>query len=186
MEYTFENGFMCGLLLSIDDNKNSSAKNQIFKAVVENGIPIATFKITERYKLVCMIYHNNTYRIPYTMPQLIRRITNDTVIKPTPNPSDYTGCAFPDSHIDTYVRPNEGVYIFNVIYDNDKPLWATSQNRLILTRNVSGRDVYTDKRGNGFIYKYPDDYEVNVKYGLVKEFVYWYREDYKFLLYNIE
>lgn len=186
MDNTFENGFMCGLLLSIDDNKNSSAKNQIFKAVVENGIPIATFKITERYKLVCMVYHNNTYRLPYANPQLLRRITNDTVIKPIPDPYDYTSCAFPDSHIDTYVRPIEGIYIFNVIYDNDKPLWATTRNRLILTRNVSGRDVYADKRGSGSIYKYPDDYEVNVKYDLIKEFVYWYREDYKFLLDNIE
>lgn len=186
MDNTFENGFMCGLLLSIDNgNKSSSAKNQILKAVDENGIPIATFKITERYKLVCMAYYNNTYRLPNITPQLLRSRVDDTIIKPYAKPSTAEACAFPDSHIETYPRPCEGIYIFNVVYDNDKPMWATSPSRYVVTRNVSTKWIYADKRKDGFI-KYPDDYAVNVKYDYFKEFVYWYRESYNFLLDRIE
>ena len=186
MDNTFENGFMCGLLMSIDNgNKSSPAKNQILKAVDENGIPIATFKITERYKLVCMAYYNNTYRLPNITPQLLRSRVDDTIIKPFAKPSDTSSCAFPDSHIETYPRPCEGIYIFNVMYDNDKPMWATSQYRFVVTRNVSTKWIYADKRKDGFI-KYPKDYEVNVKYDYFKEFVYWYRESYNFLLDKIE
>ena len=186
MDNTFENGFMCGLLLSIDNgSKSSPAKNQILKAVDENGIPIATFKITERYKLVCMAYYNNTYRLPNIMPQLLRSRVDDTIIKPYAKPSSASDCAFPDSHIETYPRPCEGIYIFNVMYDNDKPMWATSRYRFVVTRNVSAKWIFADKRGSGFI-KNPDDYEVNVKYHYYKEFVYWYKESYNFLLDKIE
>ena len=171
MDNTFENGFMCGLLLSIDNGgKSSPAKNQILKAVDENGIPIATFKITERYKLVCMAYYNNTYRLPNITPKLLKSRVDDTIIKPYAKPSDAQSCAFPDSHIETYSRPCEGIYIFNVMYDNDKPMWATSPSRYVVTRNVSTKWIYADKRKDGFI-KYPKDYEVNVKYDYFKEFV---------------
>ena len=186
MDNTFENGFMCGLLLSIDNgSKSSPAKNQILKAVDENGIPIATFKITERYKLVCMAYYNNTYRLPNIMPQLLRSRVDDTIIKPYAKPSSASDCAFPDSHIETYARPDEGIYIFNVMYDNDKPMWAVSPYRFVVTRNVSTKWIYADKRKDGFI-KYPNDYDVNVKYDYIKEFVYWYQESYNFLLDKIE
>ena len=186
MDNTFENGFMCGLLLSIDNGgKSSPAKNQILKAVDENGIPIATFKITERYKLMCMAYYNNTYRLPNITPQLLKSRVDDTIIKPYAKPSDVSSCAFPDSHIVTYPRPCEGIYIFNVMYDNDKPMWATSPRRYVVTRNVSTKWIYADKRASGFI-KYPKDYEVNVKYDYIKEVVYWYRESYNFLLDKIE
>ena len=186
MEHSFEEGVMCGMLLSGNNkSSSSSAKNQILKAVDENGIPIATFKITERYKLVCMAYYNNTYRLPNITPQLLKSRVDDTIIKPYAKPSDASSCAFPDSHIETYPRPCEGIYIFNVMYDNDKPMWATSPYRFVVTRNVSTKWIYADKRKSGFI-KYPDDYAVNVKYDYCKEFVYWYRESYKFLLDKIE
>lgn len=186
MEHSFEEGVMCGMLLAGNNkSSSSSAKNQILKAVDENGIPIATFKITERYKLVCMAYYNNTYRLPNITPQLLRSRVNDTIIKPYAKPSSGEACAFPDSHIETYPRPCEGIYIFNVMYDNDKPMWAVSQYRFVVTRNVSTKWIYADKRKDGFI-KYPDDYAVNVKYDYFKEFVYWYRESYNFLLDRIE
>ena len=186
MEHSFEEGVMCGMLLAGNNkSSSSSAKNQILKAVDENGISIATFKITERYKLVCMAYYNNTYRLPNITPQLLKSRVDDTIIKPYAKPSDAQSCAFPDSHIETYSRPCEGIYIFNVMYDNDKPMWATSPYRFVVTRNVSTKWIYVDKRKSGFI-KYPDDYAVNVKYDYCKEFVYWYRESYNFLLDKIE
>ena len=186
MEHSFEEGVMCGMLLAGNNkSSSSSAKNQILKAVDENGIPIATFKITERYKLVCMAYYNNTYRLPNIMPQLLKSMIEDTIIKPYAKPSGVSSCAFPDSHIVTYPRHCEGIYIFNVVYDNNKPMWTTSPYRFVVTRNVSTKWIFADKRKDGFI-KYPNDYDVNVKYDYIKEAVYWYRESYNFLLDKIE
>ena len=71
MDNTFENGFMCGLLMNSVDNKYIEPKEDAtFDFILHNIIPVMSIKISEKYKIVrgiidCTGKHANIFGMKY-------------------------------------------------------------------------------------------------------------------------
>ena len=184
MDNTFENGFMCGLLLSIDESNNGSLikDDKIFQYIVNNGIPFASAKVTSEYKTIYVV-------VDCTGVQQLSGLKNvrsnekfifDYKIL-TENENGVNVIRFIDGHPEIYSAIPTVISIGCIFYKGDIPLWASigytdSYMPTVKTANImyeTGRD-FNDK-------DYTEaDFKNNTKIPYAKECVAWKSIDYEF------
>lgn len=184
MDNTFENGFMCGLLLSIDkDNNGTLIKNdKIFQYIVNNGIPFASAKIVSEYKTIYVV-------IDCTGVQQLsglKYVRSDEkfifdYLTLTENEDGVNVISQRDGHPEIYSAIPTVISIGCIFYKGDIPLWASigytnSYTPTIKTANImyeTGRDFNDDDYTEA-------DFKNNTKVPYTKECVAWKSVDYEF------
>lgn len=177
MDNTFENGFMCGLLLSIDDSKpHTNVKDPVFRDILENGVPVATINLSSHYKNVLTWYQFTKFPCSYSTDL---SQGNLVAIDETQYYLDQSSHYYTDTHYELYYKHWGPMVLFSVIYKEEKPLFATNiyysksiypvyKYHIVMQENYSAADHVIG----------PNPYE--------KELVYYKSVDYKFLKDDIE
>ena len=184
MDNTFENGFMCGLLLSIDKGNNGTLikNDKIFQYIVNNGIPFASAKIVSEYKTIYVVVDCTGVQ------QLsgLKYVRNDEkfifdYLTLTENENGVNVIAQRDGHPEIYSAIPKVISIGCIFYKGDIPLWASigytdSYTPTIKTANImyeTGRDFNDDDYTEA-------DFKNNTKIPYTKECVAWKSVDYEF------
>lgn len=121
MDNTFENGFMCGLLMNSVDNKYIEPKEDaMFDFILHHIIPVMSIKITEKYKIVRGIIDStgkraNVFGMKYGTYRNAYCITDDR-----PLTAGY-GTFLP-------VIPTIIIETACILYKNGEPQWARIGN----------------------------------------------------------
>ena len=178
MDNTFENGFMCGLLLSSNSDKdNSKIKDPIFREILNDGIPVASVKLGTHYKIIYTLYHDTKYpqfyssRCELTLPNGYYTTVEEVRIE------DETGTAiFPVAHSEMYGYPYGPLVLFAVFYKNDIPMVADY---------VGSYNYIYPSFNRELIYYYPEG-AYAYKYNYAKELVIWKKTDKIFLKDQVE
>ena len=184
MDNTFENGFMCGLLLSIDERNNGSLikDDKIFQYIVNNGIPFASAKVTSEYKTIYVVVDCTGIQQLSGLKSVRsgEKFINDYLTL-TENESGVNMVSFRDGHPEIYSAISTVISIGCIFYKGDIPLWASigytdSYTPTVKTANImyeTGRD-FNDK-------DYTEaDFKNNTKIPYAKECVAWKSIDYEF------
>ena len=177
MDNTFENGFMCGLLMNSADKDNSKIKDPIFREILNDGIPVASVKLSTHYKIIYTLYHDTKYPQFYmsscglTLPN-----GNYTTVEEVRIEDEEGTAIFPVAHSEMYGYPYGPLMLFAVFYKNDIPMvadYVRSYNYIYpeLTREL--------------IYYYPEG-AYAYKYDYAKELVIWKKKDKIFLKDQVE
>ena len=141
MDNTFENGFMCGMLLSNNKSSGGSSikEDKIFQYIVNNGIPYATVKITDTYKCVYVLVDGN--EIPQTnCMHVIQRsyvkLMPYVIFNKGPDTNSLVE-TFP--HCEAAIAQASGLVVIRamIFYKNNTPMWTS-----ILGTHVK-QDKYT-------------------------------------------
>lgn len=177
MDNTFENGFMCGLLMSIDDKSYTKVKDPVFRDILENGVPVATINLSAHYKNVLTWYKFTKFPCAYATRMQMNTVGIDETIYYL----DTGGSAyFTDTHYEVYFNNWGPMVLFSVIYKGEEPLFAstlyntgTSVQPTYRTLYVMQEDYSALDRAVG-----PHPYE--------KEIVYYKSRDIKFLTDDVE
>ena len=117
MDNTFENGFMCGLLMNSVDNKYIEPKEDAtFDFILHHIIPVMSIKISEKYKIVrgiidCTGKRANIFGMKYGTYYNSYCITDDR-----PLTAGY-GTFLP-------VIPTIIIETACILYKNGEPQWA--------------------------------------------------------------
>lgn len=179
MDNTFENGFMCGLLLSISSNKDhSKIKDPIFREILENGIPVATVKLSKHYKIVYNLYHNTKYPQFYnSYAYIVNATTHDvSTVEEVVTRDDSGNLIYPKAHSEFYGQSYGNVMLFAIFYKDETPLVADYIGAKGVGPSFSSTLIYHYPAGSGH---YSDnDY--------AKELVYWKYTDRIFLKDSVE
>lgn len=175
MDNTFENGFMCGLLMSIDDKSYTKIKDPVFRDILENGVPVATINISTHYKNVLTWYHFTKFPCANrTRNGLSNRVAIDETIYYLNKYDKY----FTDTHYEVYYDHDGPIVLFSVIYKGEEPLFATKMYEYASAYPVYRYNIvmHEDYSATDFSVG-PHPYK--------KELVCWKQVDYKFLKENI-
>lgn len=123
MDNTFENGFMCGLLMSIDDKSYTKIKDPVFRDILENGAPVATINLSAHYKNVLTWYKFTKFPCAYATSMTM----NTTGIDETIYYIDTGGSHYyTDTHYEAYFNSWGPMILFSVIYKGEEPLFAST------------------------------------------------------------
>ena len=129
MDHTFEEGVMCGMLLSNNKNNGGSGikEDKIFQYIVNNGIPYATVKITDTYKCVYVLVDGNEIlQCEYaSMTYIIcHQFLPYVIYSKDPNRPHASISTYPHRKVGT--TQSSGVLVINamIFYKNDIPLWS--------------------------------------------------------------
>ena len=184
MDNTFENGFMCGLLLSIDESNNGSLikDDKIFQYIVNNGIPFASAKVTSEYKTIYVVVDCTGIQQLSGLKSVRsgEKYINDYLTL-TENENGVNVIARRDGHPEIYSAISTVISIGCIFYKGDIPLWASigytdSYMPTVKTADImyeTGRD-FNDK-------DYTEaDFKNNTKIPYAKECVAWKSIDYEF------
>ena len=184
MDNTFENGFMCGLLLSIDEGNNGALikDDKIFQYIVNNGIPFASAKIVSEYKTIYVV-------VDCTGVQQLggfKYVRSDEkyiydYLTLTKNENGLNVTLFSDGHPEIYSAIPKVISIGCIFYKGDIPLWASIgytdvYTPTIRTANImyeTGRDFNDDDYTEA-------DFKNNTKIPYDKECVAWKSVEYEF------
>ena len=179
MDNTFENGFMCGLLMSIDDKSYTKIKDPVFRDILENGMPVATINLSAHYKNVLTWYKFTKFPCAYSTSMTM----STTPIDETKYYIDTGGsCYYTDTHYEAYFNNWGPMVLFSVIYKGEEPLFASTLSNSGTGARPTYRTAYVMKEG----YR---EAELNHGVGPIpyeKELVYYKIRDIKFLTDNIE
>lgn len=178
MDHTFEEGVMCGMLLSSNSNKdNSKIKDPIFREILNDGIPVASVKLGTRYKIIYTLYHDTKYPQFYmsycnlTLPYEYYSTVEEVCIE------DESGhLSYPVSHSEMYGYPYGPLVLFAVFYKNDIPMVADY---------VGSYNYISPTFNRELIYYYPAG-PYAYKYNYAKEIVIWKKTDKIFLKDQVE
>lgn len=176
MDNTFENGFMCGLLLSIDDSKpHTNVKDPVFRDILENGVPVATINLSSHYKNVLTWYQFTKFPCSYSTDLRLGQLI---AIDETQYYVDQSGYYYTDTHYESYYKHWGPIVLFSVIYKGEEPLFASNiyySNSIypVYKYHVVMQENYSADHVVG-----PNPYE--------KELVYYKSVDYKFLIDDIK
>lgn len=176
MDNTFENGFMCGLLMSIDDKSYTKIKDPVFRDILENGVPVATINLSAHYKNVLTWYKFTKFPCVYSarMTMVTTGIDETNYYIDTGGSHYYT-----DTHYEAYFNNWGPMVLYSVIYKGEEPLFAT-----IINYNSSAQPVYRTA------YVMHEDYSATDfsvgPHPYEKELVYYKIRDIKFLTDDIK
>lgn len=177
MDNTFENGFMCGLLLSLNKKENSKIKDPIFREILENGIPVASVKLSNHYKIVYTLYHDTKYpQFDNTHCELILPGHYNTTVEEVCIKDESGSYIYPVGHSEMYGYSYGPLVLFAIFYKDDNPMVADymgSYNYISPTFKMET------------IYYYPDG-AYAYKYDYVKEKVIWKQKDRLFMKDQLE
>lgn len=130
MDNTFENGFMCGMLLSSNKSSGGSSikEDKVFQYIVNNGIPYATVKITDSYKCVYVLVDGN--EIPqincmYTAKRAFIQLKPYVIFSENPDNPNHHDPTF--THCEASIAYASGVVVTRamIFYKNNTPLWSS-------------------------------------------------------------
>ena len=184
MNNTFENGFMCGLLLSIDEgNEGALIKDdKIFQYIVNNGIPFASAKIASDYKTVYVVVDCTGIQ------QLsgLRNVRNGEkfifdYLTLTEDKNGMNVISQRYGHPEVYSAIPKVISIGCIFYKGNIPLWASigytdSYAPTVKTADImyeTGRDFNEDDYTEA-------DFKNNTNIPYTKECVAWKSIDYEF------
>ena len=184
MDNTFENGFMCGLLLSIDDSNSGALikDDKIFQYIVNNGIPFASAKIASDYKTIYVV-------VDCTGVQQLSGLKNvkskekfifdyKTLIE---DKNGMTAITFIDGHPEIYSAIPTVISIGCIFYKGDIPLWASIGYTDSYAPTVKTADIMYEEERDFNIDDYTEaDFKNNTKIPYTKECVAWKSIDYEF------
>ena len=153
MDNTFENGFMCGLLLSLNKEGHSkNIKDPIFSYILEHGVPFATATIGSKYKCIYVVCDTTKFTTHYS--------TNHTLfldhVNEIKNPNYVAGESRMYDKIHTSMRYCPYTYLgyYTILYRDDIPLWAGNFGRNVLSQGSQSVPVYKNT-----LYNYADNIE---------------------------
>lgn len=178
MDHTFEEGVMCGMLLSSNSNKdNSKIKDPIFREILNDGIPVASVKLGTHYKIIYTLYHDTKYpqfymsRCGLTLPYEYYTTVEEVRIE------DESGkVSYPVSHSEMYGYPYGPLVLFAIFYKDDIPMVADY---------VGSYNYISPEFNRELIYYYPEG-AYAYKYDYAKEIVIWKKIDKIFLKDQVE
>ena len=178
MDNTFENGFMCGLLLSSNSKKdNSKIKDPIFREILNNGIPVASVKLSNHYKIIYTLYHDTKYPQFYMSRCNLSLISNnDTTVEEVCIKGETGSYIYPVSHSEMYGYPYGPIVLFAIFYKDDIPMVADP---------ISNYNYVSPTFRRERIYYYPEG-AYAYKHDYVKELVIWKSVDKIFLKDKVE
>lgn len=170
MDNTFENGFMCGLLLSLNKSSGGSSikEDKVFQHIVNNGIPFATATIGSKYKCIYVVCDTTKFTTHYAKHHTLR-LDHVNEIK---NPNYVAGESRMYDKIHTSMRycPNTYLGYYMILYRDDTPLWAGDLGQNIMSQGSQSVPVYKNT-----LYNYADNIEYEkeiVAYrSVIKEFL---------------
>lgn len=178
MDHTFEEGVMCGMLLSSNSNKdNSKIKDPIFREILNNGIPVASVKLGTHYKIIYTLYHDTKYpqfyrsRCGLTLPT-----NNYTTVEEVCIKNESGSYVYPVSHSEMYGNTGAPVILFAIFYKDGNPMVA---------EHINSYDYIEPQLVRERIYYYPEG-AYAYKHDYVKELVIWKKLDRIFLKDNVE
>lgn len=163
MDNTFENGFMCGLLLSLNKKENSKIKDPIFREILENGIPVASVKLSNHYKIIYILYHDTKY------PQFNRSRSNiinfdyNNTVEELVLKDDSGHLYYPKAHSEFYGYAYGPLVLFAIFYKDEIPLVAEYVGSYNISPTYQSQIIYNHPEGA---------YETNYS-DYAKELVYW-------------
>lgn len=163
MDNTFENGFMCGLLLSLNKKENSKIKDPIFREILENGIPVASVKLSNHYKIIYILYHDTKYpQFNMSRPNIInfdyKNAVEELVLK-----DDSGHLYYPKAHSEFYGYAYGPLVLFAIFYKDEIPLVAEYVDDYNISPSYQSQIIYNHPEGA---------YETNYS-DYAKELVYW-------------
>lgn len=170
MDNTFENGFMCGLLLSLNKSSGGSSikEDKVFQHIVNNGIPFATATIGSKYKCIYVVCDTTKFTTHYAKHHTLH-LDHVNEIK---NPNYVAGESRMYDKIHTSMRycPNTYLGYYMILYRDDTPLWAGDLGKNIMSQGSQSVPVYKNT-----LYNYADNIEYEkerVAYrSVIKEFL---------------
>lgn len=170
MDNTFENGFMCGLLLSLNKSSGGSSikEDKVFQHIVNNGIPFATATIGSKYKCIYVVCDTTKFTTHYAKHHALY-LDHVNEIK---NPNYVAGESRMYDKIHTSMRycPNTYLGYYMILYRDDTPLWAGDLGKNIMSQGSQSVPVYKNT-----LYNYADNIEYEkeiVAYrSVIKEFL---------------
>lgn len=149
MDNTFENGFMCGLLLSSNKNSGGSSikEDKVFQYIVNNGIPYATVKITDSYKCVYVLVDGN--EIPQvncmnTSKHIFIQLKPYVIYSENPDNPNQHDSTFP--HCEASIAQASGVVVVRamIFYKNNTPIWSSILGTHTRSDNYTTLPIYYD------------------------------------------
>ena len=172
MDNTFENGFMCGLLMSIDDKSYTKVKDPVFRDILENGVPVATINLSSHYKNVLTWYKFTKFPCAYATSMTMSTTGIDETVYYINTGGDHY---FTDTHYEAYFNNWGPMVLFSVIYKGEEPLFAST----LSNSGTGARPIYRT------IYIMHEDYSATDyavgPHPYEKELVYYKIKDIKFL-----
>ena len=177
MDNTFENGFMCGLLMSIDDKSYAKIKDPVFRDILENGAPVATINLSAHYKNVLTWYKFTKFPCAYSTSMTMATTGIDETIYYTDTGGSHY---YTDTHYEAYFNSWGPMVLFSVIYKGEEPLFAST----LSNSGTSARPYYSTSYIMHEDYSAGDDAVGPHPYE--KELVCYKTRDIKFLTDDIE
>lgn len=153
MDNTFENGFMCGLLLSLNKEGHSkNIKDPIFSYILEHCVPFATATIGSKYKCIYVVCDTTKFTTHYSNNHIVY-LDHVNEIK---NPNYVAGESRMYDKIHTSMRYCPYTYLgyYTILYRDDIPLWAGNFGRNVLSQGSQSVPVYKNT-----LYNYADNIE---------------------------
>lgn len=125
MDNTFENGFMCGLLMNSADKDNSKIKDPIFRDILEYGIPVASVKLSNHYKIIHTLYYDIKYpQLNYSRVSLQSPDSSACVVEEVCVKNESGTWIYPVGHSELYGHVSCPLILFAVFYKDDVPMVA--------------------------------------------------------------
>lgn len=179
MDNTFENGFMCGLLMSLNENASETGikNDKIFQYIVLNGIPFATVQVSSHYKAIYIVLDCTG------VPQLSGLYSNRKDTKYCNEIIRYTGSSIntpSDGHPEIYIATSVVISVGVILYKDDKPIWACMSYTDHYCPTVKTAYIMCEE---GWQFKQKNEHteaEINVNVPYYKEYVAWKSVDYTF------
>ena len=149
MDNTFENGFMCGMLLSSNKSSGGSSikEDKVFQYIVNNGIPYATVKITDSYKCVYVLVDGN--EIPQincmnTSRRIFVQLKPYVIYSENPGNANSLDSTFP--HCEASIAHSSGVVVVRamIFYKNNTPMWSSILGTHTRSDNYTTLPIYYD------------------------------------------
>ena len=164
MDNTFENGFMCGMLLSGNSNKdNSKIKDPIFREILNNGIPVASVKLCNHYKIIYTLYHDTKYPQFYMSRTNIINFDYKNTVEELVLKDDSGHLYYPKAHSEFYGYAYGPLVLFAIFYKDEIPLVADYVGDYSISPSYQSEIIYNHPEGA---------YETNYS-DYAKELVYW-------------
>lgn len=149
MDHTFEEGVMCGMLLSNNKNSGGSSikEDKVFQYIVNNGIPYATVKITDSYKCVYVLVDGN--EIPQincmnTSKRAFVQLKPYIIYSENPDDPNHYNSTFP--HCEASIAHASGVVVVRamIFYKNNTPIWSSILGIHTRSDNYTTFPIYYD------------------------------------------
>lgn len=179
MDNTFENGFMCGLLMSLNENASETGikNDKIFQYIVLNGIPFATVQVSSHYKAVYIVLDCTG------IPQLSGLYSNCRDTKYCNEIIYFSGNSIvtpQDGHPEIYIATSIVISVGVILYKDNNPVWACMSYTDHYCPTVKTAYIQCEEGWQFSQKKEHTKDEINVKVPYYKEYVAWKSVDYQF------